>query len=223
MNTTLEFLQKKFNVDVTQPIVRLTQVNRTMLTQVFHELGFTIGAEVGVAEAVYSKIFLDNNPGLTLHLIDLWEPYPGFYEDKNLPQMYVDAKEKLKGYKAVFHKDLSMNAVKEFADNSLDFVFIDAAHDFKNVADDLCEWSKKVRPGGIVFGHDYKFHGEYIQHYRNHPPKVRHAIDVKIVADAYREAKRIRPWFEIYSEIRDPNFGRDNPCFMFVRQDSDKL
>lgn len=223
MIKTLEYLEKRFAADIHSPIVRLTQVNRTMLASVFHELSFTVGAEIGVAEGVYSEILLKNIPDLTLHLVDPWETYPGFYEDKNLPNMYNELERRLTGHSAVFHKCMSMDAVKEFSDNSLDFVFIDASHDFKNVACDISEWSKKVRPGGIVFGHDYKFHGEYVQKYEHHPPKLRHAIEVKIVADAYRDAKRIRPWFEIYPEILDPNFGRDNPCFMFVRQETDRL
>ena len=49
----------------------------------------------------------------------------------------------------------SMEAVLEQPDNSLDFVYIDAMHDFDNIMRDLIEWSKKVRPRGIVAGHDY--------------------------------------------------------------------
>ena len=54
-----------------------------------------------------------------------------------------------------------MDVVKNFADESLDFVYIDAAHDYKSVKDDIGEWDKKVRKGGIVAGHDYlnKLHG----------------------------------------------------------------
>lgn len=48
-----------------------------------------------------------------------------------------------------------MDAVRWFDDNTLDFVFIDANHDYKHFAEDLREWHKKVKPGGIVSGHDW--------------------------------------------------------------------
>jgi len=54
-----------------------------------------------------------------------------------------------------------MDAVGDVADESLDFVFIDADHKYVSVCDDIREWSKKVRIGGIVSGHDYyKTRGE---------------------------------------------------------------
>jgi predicted O-methyltransferase YrrM len=48
-----------------------------------------------------------------------------------------------------------MKAVRDVADESLDFVFIDANHEYTAVRDDIREWTKKVRVGGIVSGHDY--------------------------------------------------------------------
>lgn len=42
-----------------------------------------------------------------------------------------------------------------YADNSLDFVFIDAGHTYNEVVADINDWLPKVRPGGIIAGHDY--------------------------------------------------------------------
>jgi hypothetical protein len=36
----------------------------------------------------------------------------------------------------------------------LDFVFIDAAHDYNSVAEDIRMWHSKVNPGGFLIGHD---------------------------------------------------------------------
>ncbi len=224
MNKTLEFMSKKFGVDVEKdPVVRLTQINRTIIAQLFAELGFTEGAEIGVAQGAYSKVLFEHIPQLRLYGIDVWQNYPGYNELENPSALKEEAYETLKSFNSFLLEKFSMDAVTYFDDNSLDFVFIDGAHDFKNVACDISEWSKKVKPGGIVFGHDYKFHKEYMQRYRNGPPRKRFAVDVKLVVDAYRDAKGIRPWFEIYPEIPDPTFGRDNPCWMFVRQEGDTL
>lgn len=49
----------------------------------------------------------------------------------------------------------SLEAASLYQDNSLDFVFIDAAHDYENVLNDILAWSAKVKSGGIISGHDF--------------------------------------------------------------------
>lgn len=50
----------------------------------------------------------------------------------------------------------SLEAVNDFEDNSLDFVFIDASHAYLDVKEDLKAWWPKVKKGGVFAGHDYK-------------------------------------------------------------------
>lgn len=51
----------------------------------------------------------------------------------------------------------SLRAVGSFGDGSLDGVFIDGSHEYEDVRDDILAWRRKVRPGGILAGHDYVF------------------------------------------------------------------
>lgn len=51
----------------------------------------------------------------------------------------------------------SLEAVGNFPDGSLDGVFIDGSHEYEDVRDDISAWKQKVRPGGILAGHDYIF------------------------------------------------------------------
>lgn len=51
-------------------------------------------------------------------------------------------------------KKSSKDALTEFADNYLDFVFIDANHSYEFVHEDIRNWLSKVRMGGILSGHD---------------------------------------------------------------------
>merc|ERR1711865_981161 len=45
--------------------------------------------------------------------------------------------------------------------NSLDFVYLDGAHDYKNVKAELNPWFDRVRPGGILAGHGYQHNGDF--------------------------------------------------------------
>lgn len=50
----------------------------------------------------------------------------------------------------------SLNAHRHFAARSLDFVFIDGDHSYRGVRQDILNFRPKVKPGGILAGHDYR-------------------------------------------------------------------
>jgi predicted O-methyltransferase YrrM len=68
----------------------------------------------------------------------------------------------------------SVQASASFADNSLDFVFIDASHDYVNVCADIKAWRPKVKKGGMLAGHDY-----------HHPPVYEAVRDTIGEVDVY--------------------------------------
>lgn len=49
----------------------------------------------------------------------------------------------------------SVEAARLIEDQSVDLVFIDAAHDYDSVKADILAWAPKVKPTGIIAGHDY--------------------------------------------------------------------
>ena len=82
-----------------------------------------------------------------------------------------------------------MDAVKLIADEMLDFVYIDGNHEFTSEANDIHEWGKKVKVGGIIAGHDYRL---YKQRSYSHSYEV---------VNAYTAAYRIRPLFIIGKNV----------------------
>lgn len=130
--------------------------NRTELAKYFASLGFKVGAEVGACFGRYSKILCENIPGLQLTAIDSWDTKENTRREEDLGVSGEQTtRDLLAPYGAKIIRATSMEALAQVEDGSLDFVFIDADHSYKCVQEDIREWSKKVRVGGIVSGHDY--------------------------------------------------------------------
>lgn len=182
MPTTRQALHQKFNKRSDQiPPVRIKNYTRKHLAALFGELDFTKGAEVGVADGQNSLTLCQSIPGLDLMCVDPWQVYkenPRAHDNQD--EMFAKAQERLSSYNVRFIKAMSMDAVRDVPPKSLDFVYIDGHHGFDWVMQDIIEWSKRVRPGGIVSGHDY---------YRFRWAGVVDAVD------AYVKAHQITEWF----------------------------
>ena len=128
------------------------------LYQLFDKLGYTKGVEVGVRWGENALKMCEIIPKLDLTVIDMWTEYKDtdrLYSNKKHQRFYEKAKEILAVHNVTFMRMFSMEAVREFALGSLDFVYIDANHKFDYIMEDLIEWVRKVRVGGIVSGHDF--------------------------------------------------------------------
>lgn len=186
---TLAYFLKKFNTTYdkkTQMPIEIPNIGRNGLPELFHELGFKVGAEIGVLEGEYSEILCKANPGIKLYCIDPWAPYGGytdFVKKETFEKAYEKAKTTLAQYNCDFIKKFSMEALENFEDESLDFVYIDGNHTFQSCTNDIVEWSKKVKTGGIISGHDYIKHRKPTD------------IHVYEVVKGYTEAYNLRPWF----------------------------
>jgi predicted O-methyltransferase YrrM len=144
-----------------------------------------LGVEIGVFKGKFSKAILDRWPG-TLYMVDPWRPLGDEYFDASNHKMHVtaysDTMEIIKGYedRAFMIRALSEQAVNLFADNSLDYVYIDGNHAYSWVKEDLELWWPKLKSGGIMAGHDY-----LLVDWENNP-KLDNDKDMHVYADNWR-------------------------------------
>ena len=120
-----------------------------------------LGAEIGVKEGRFISYLLNAYPQLRMYAVDPWENQPGEAEDYIgwcWESIYREYQQKTA---SVQHRVLELREYSEVAaqkvdDESLDFVFIDAQHDYDSVKRDIELWKPKVKPGGLLSGHDYQ-------------------------------------------------------------------
>jgi hypothetical protein len=137
--------------------VEIPDCSRSDLPQFFADMGYKVGVEIGVENGFFSEEIL--RAGLKLYSIDPWIHCPNWRYQRaqiEMEKIYEKAKKRLGKYEnSTIIRKISMDAVTDFANESLDFVYIDGNHEFRYVAEDIYEWTKKVRKGGIISGHDY--------------------------------------------------------------------
>lgn len=121
--------------------------------------GINVIAEIGTYTGESAHIF--SNFFLQIFTVDMHKPNA---EDRNNAQVITQMQEVKALYDLrrriflanVIHYDLtSVEGSKQFADASLDFVYIDANHSYEAVKEDIAIWRPKVRAGGFIGGHDY--------------------------------------------------------------------
>lgn len=122
------------------------------------------GAEIGVKSGRYSDLVLRAWNGRKLLSIDPWQEVdPSEYRDtanvaQELHEQHMAqalARLEQHGERSEVWRLTSAVAATRVADVSLDFVYIDARHDYDSVREDIGLWLPKVRPGGVIAGHDY--------------------------------------------------------------------
>lgn len=203
---TLKFLLESYRTKGQKSPITVYNSRNVSLTKLFRKLGFTKGAEVGVARGYFSRVLCQRVPNLKLFAIDAWKPWPRVTPEKEpntLENEYVDAKNRLAPYNCKIIRDWSKNAVKKFKNESLDFVYIDGGHDYKSAAQDIKNWSKKVRTGGIVAGHDYISPKDLLkklpQYSSQHYNKANY--DVKRAVNNWVKKKKIKHLFVFTKDL----------------------
>lgn len=84
------------------------------------------------------------------------------FPDKDMADMFMESvKEKFLPYgdKVHFVRKDSCLAANDFPNESFDYVYIDGGHDYEIVKKDIEAWYPKIKPYGVLGGHDVSYLG----------------------------------------------------------------
>lgn len=146
--------------------IRLLQrvPHRDDLPNVMEILNFTAGAELGVYDGGNALNIMKKWKSCSRFiLVDLWAHQDENYHDtSNHEQSQHNAnleltKKRMANYsnQVIFIQNYTTKAALQVDDESLDFIYVDARHDYCGVRDDIQSWWPKLKQGGVMAGHDY--------------------------------------------------------------------
>lgn len=154
---TLDHIIKKYGIFT--DYIEIPGIGRNDLADLIKELDCKIAVEIGVASGDYSEVIMQTNPTLEMYGVDPYESYEGYHDYKlrsTFNKMEQSAHDKLDKYTTYkFIKGYSVQVAKDFADKSIDFIYIDGNHSGEAVKEDIEAWIPKLKPGGIMAGHDF--------------------------------------------------------------------
>ncbi len=123
-----------------------------------------IGSFKGKSSCVMAVNIINSKKDIKFYCVDTWmgseeHQKGGAYEDKDvvsnsLFEIFLKNISPVSEY-IIPTKKPSLEAVNEFQDKSLAFVFIDASHKYEDVKNDINAWYPKIKLGGTLSGHDW--------------------------------------------------------------------
>jgi hypothetical protein len=85
-------------------------------------------------------------------LVDSWESQRYSAGQQKVKERFADA---IAGGRVVIHVGTSTERLAKFPDRFFDWVYLDTVHDYRITAQELALCRQKLRPGGIIAGHDH--------------------------------------------------------------------
>jgi len=118
-----------------------------------------VGAWKGASAAFMAVEIVNSGKHIRFDCVDTWKGSVEHHYDidvKNdtLYETFLRNMEPVQGYYNPIRMT-SVDASKLYLDKSLDFVYIDASHDYQSVKQDILSWYPKIKSGGKLAGHDF--------------------------------------------------------------------
>ena len=132
---------------------------RGMVQRFDNALFVEVGCWKGRSVCFLAVEIINAKKNISVHAVDLFE-YSDQQSDiieKHYENIYDQFIHNIEPVKDVVKpiKGNSVDVSKTYPLESIDFVFIDAAHDFHNAFQDISAWFGRVKQGGVIAGHDY--------------------------------------------------------------------
>lgn len=110
-------------------------------------------AELGVDHGEFSQKILEINQPSKLHLVDVWKS--DRYPEKLFHEVSRKFQSEIKTGKVEINRGLSTEVVNQFPNFYFDWVYIDTAHSYSLTKAELEAYHSKMKPEGIISGHDF--------------------------------------------------------------------
>jgi predicted O-methyltransferase YrrM len=118
-----------------------------------------VGAWKGKSTAYLAVEIANSGKKIKLDVVDTWAGSLEHQNDEIIKkdQLYNLFLENMKPVEGIYNprRMTSLDAAATYEDNSLDFVLLDASHEYEDVKADILAWLPKVKVGGILAGDDY--------------------------------------------------------------------
>jgi hypothetical protein len=125
--------------------------NRKALLELLPKNG--IVAELGVNKGDFSRQIIDICQPKKLHLVDIWNS-ERYHMGLKLEIENKFSSEFEKG-QMIINYGLSTDVAGDFQNEYFDWIYIDTEHTYKCTIAELEKYAPKIKPGGIIAGHDY--------------------------------------------------------------------
>jgi len=168
-----------------------------------------VGSWKGKSSAYMAVEIANSCKEIDFYCVDIWESsleYENHEETSMLYEIFLNNMKPVESYYTPL-KMKSLDAASRFGDRSLDFVFIDASHEYENVKADIIAWLPKIKPGGVLAGHDYYVDGP------DWKPGVKRAVNEEF---SEFEAKYNCWIFQVPNEIAISEKLKNFPSVNFV-------
>lgn len=139
----------------TEPYFNYHEFYRQMAREPFHRY-VELGVHTGASICFLAQRLKETERPFILYGVDLWQGGINDYARDDDYDVFIQRVSSLGLANDIFPiRSDSAQAAKRWPDKTVDFVFIDAAHDYESVKKDILAWQPLIKSGGILSGHDY--------------------------------------------------------------------
>lgn len=142
---------EKYKLNVSQIESAELLINRQTLLERMPKNA--VVAELGVDYGGFSELILETANPLRLHLIDLWGS--GRYGKNKKDHVFKKFEKEINEGQVEINLGYSTEVVNTFDHKYFDWIYIDTDHSYKTTIQELELYAPKMKPEGIIAGHDF--------------------------------------------------------------------